>query len=67
MLLRWELQRGVSTAFKAVQPAHIQSNLEAAGFELPPNDMRALTTIAYTVSSTHAHLTALCAARACNS
>ena len=50
MLLRWELQRGVSTAFKAVQPEHIQSNLEATDFELSPNEMRALTTIAYTVS-----------------
>ena len=50
VLLRWELQRGVSTAFKAVKPEHIQSNLEALNFELPPDDMRALTTIAYTVS-----------------
>ena len=51
MLLRWELQRGVGTAFKAVDPEHIQSNLEALDFELPQDDMRALTTIAYTVSS----------------
>lgn len=55
MLLRWELQRGVSTAFKAVDPKHIQSNLEAVDFELPQDDMRALTTIAYTVSSTATH------------
>jgi len=53
VLLRWEVQRGVSTAFKAVKPEHIQSNLEALNFELPPDDMRALTTIAYTVSSRH--------------
>ena len=51
MLLRWHIQRGSSTAFKAVKPQHIQSNLEALTFELPPEDMRALTTIAYTVSS----------------
>ncbi|CAL5229700.1 g13072 [Coccomyxa viridis] len=49
VLLRWELQRGVSTAFKAVSPEHIQSNLEALDFELPQDDMRALTTIAYTM------------------
>ena len=52
MLLRWEMQRGVSTAFKAVNPKHIASNLEALHWELPPEDMRALTTIAYTVSPT---------------
>ncbi len=52
MLLRWEIQRGVSTAFKAVDPEHIQSNLEALDFELPQDDMRALTTIAYTVRPT---------------
>ena len=51
MLLRWHIQRGSSTAFKATTPQHIQSNLEALDFELPPEDMRALTTIAYTVSS----------------
>ena len=51
MLLRWHLQRGSSTAFKATTPQHIQSNLEALAFELPPEDMRALTTIAYTVGS----------------
>ena len=51
MLLRWHIQRGSSTAFKAATPEHIQSNLEALAFELPPEDMRALTTIAYTVSS----------------
>lgn len=50
VLLRWELQRGASTAFKAVSPEHIKSNLEALGFQLPPEDMHALTTIAYTVS-----------------
>ena len=53
MLLRWHIQRGSSTAFKATTPQHIQSNLEALAFELPPEDMRALTTIAYTVSSRH--------------
>ena len=56
MLLRWHIQRGSSTAFKATTPQHIQSNLEALTFELPPEDMRALTTIAYTVSSRNASL-----------
>ncbi|CAK0784460.1 hypothetical protein CVIRNUC_007664 [Coccomyxa viridis] len=49
VLLRWHTQRGSSTAFKAATPEHIQSNLEALAFELPPEDMRALTTIAYTM------------------
>ena len=59
VLLRWEIQRGVSTAFKAVNPKHIAFNLEALHWELPPEDMRALTTIAYAVSPKaliHLHL-----------
>ena len=54
VLLRWEIQRGVSTPFKAVNPEHIQSNLEALDFELPQDDMRALTTIGYSVSALQA-------------
>ena len=72
VLLRWEMQRGVSTAFKAVNPKHIASNLEALHWELPPEDMRALTTIAYAVSPKalihlHLHLASRCIYKALHS
>ena len=51
VLLRWHFQRGSSTAFKAVKPEHIQSNLEALTFALPSEDIVWVTTFFYTVSS----------------
>lgn len=42
ILIRYQIQRGVVVIPKAIQIAHIRSNLEAISFEMSPDDMRLL-------------------------
>lgn len=42
ILIRYQIQRGIVAVPKAIQAAHIRSNLEAIAFELDPEDMNDL-------------------------
>lgn len=45
VLIRWAAQRGTSVLPKSVNPARIRSNLDVAGWELPPEDFAALSAL----------------------
>ncbi|KAK9908006.1 hypothetical protein WJX75_001418 [Coccomyxa subellipsoidea] len=47
VLIRWGIQRGTSTILKATTVSHLKSNLEAANWELPPEDYKALNFLGY--------------------
>ena len=49
VLIRWGIQRGTSTILKATTVSHLKSNLEAANWELPPEDYKALNFLGYQV------------------
>mgnify|MGYP003729566245 CR=1 FL=1 len=45
VLIRYQLQRKVIVIPKAIQAAHIESNLEALSFEISQDDMRKLDSL----------------------
>lgn len=45
ILIRYHIQRGIVVIPKAIQAAHIRSNLEALAFDLDSNDMRDLDSL----------------------
>lgn len=45
ILIRYQLQRNVIVIPKAIQKAHLESNLEALNFELSRDDMRKLDSL----------------------
>jgi diketogulonate reductase-like aldo/keto reductase len=49
VLVRWGIQRGTSVIPKATKVAHMKANLEAANWELPPDDFKALNFLGYQV------------------
>lgn len=51
VLIRWGIQRGTSVIPKATSVEHMKSNLEAANWELPPEDFKLLNFLGYQVCS----------------
>ncbi|CAL8469697.1 g9238 [Coccomyxa elongata] len=47
VLIRWGIQRSTSVIPKATSVAHMKSNLEAANWELPPEDFKLLNFLGY--------------------
>lgn len=45
ILIRYQIQRGIVVIPKAIQAAHIRSNLEAISFELDLDDMNDLNSM----------------------
>lgn len=54
VLVRWALQHGTIVIPKASSEAHLRSNLEALDWELPQEDMKALSSLKFQVG-THIH------------
>lgn len=51
VLLRWGIQRGTSVIPKATKVSHLKRNLEAANWELPPEDFKLLNFLGYQARS----------------
>ncbi len=45
VVLRWDLQKGVSTIPKSSKPEHIDSNADIFDFELSPEDMNTIDSL----------------------
>ncbi len=53
VLVRWGLQRGTSTIPKSTKVSHMRANLEAAHWELPPDELKALNVLGYQARAQH--------------